>query len=89
MEINKAKLDKIKIIFDEYCEKVKKYTVDQNTQLRLYGLYKQVNFGNNNTDKPGFFEFKDRAKWEAWKDCENDTAYTAMKKYILIARGLK
>lgn len=88
MEINKDRFDKIKQIFDEYSEKIKKYKVDQYNQLKLYGLYKQANFGDNMTPKPGFFDFKELAKWNAWKDYFGESKYTAMKKYILIVREL-
>ena len=33
--------------------------------LELYALYKQATEGDNNTAKPGFFSFKDQAKWNA------------------------
>jgi diazepam-binding inhibitor (GABA receptor modulating acyl-CoA-binding protein) len=34
--------------------------------LTLYGLFKQGVVGDNTTDKPGFLDFKGKAKWEAW-----------------------
>ncbi|CAG8488766.1 13639_t:CDS:2 [Ambispora leptoticha] len=34
--------------------------------LELYGLYKQAIFGDNETPKPGMFDLKGKAKWEAW-----------------------
>lgn len=37
-------------------------------RLALYGLYKQVTVGDNNTAKPGIFDLKAKAKWSAWND---------------------
>jgi len=34
--------------------------------LKLYSLYKQGTVGDCNTEKPGMFDFKGKAKWEAW-----------------------
>ena len=34
--------------------------------LTLYGLFKQGVHGDNSTEKPGFLDFKGKAKWEAW-----------------------
>jgi diazepam-binding inhibitor (GABA receptor modulating acyl-CoA-binding protein) len=34
--------------------------------LNLYALYKQATCGDNNTCKPGTFDFKGKKKWEAW-----------------------
>lgn len=34
--------------------------------LQLYALYKQGTVGDINTDRPGFFDLKGKAKWDAW-----------------------
>ena len=39
---------------------------DNDTLLRLYGLYKQGAEGDVKGDKPGFFDFVGTAKYEAW-----------------------
>lgn len=31
--------------------------------LTFYGYYKQATVGECNTEKPGFFDFKGKAKW--------------------------
>lgn len=88
--MEKDRLDKIQKIFQEYCEKIKKYdNIPQDTLLILYGLYKQSLFGDNTTSEPGFFDLKGKAKWNAWKKYQGESQYNSMKKYILIARGLK
>ena len=35
--------------------------------LYFYARYKQATVGPCNTDKPGFFDFKGKEKWNAWK----------------------
>ena len=34
--------------------------------LRLYGLYKQATVGDNEEERPGGFDFKAAAKYNAW-----------------------
>ena len=34
--------------------------------LRLYGLYKQATEGDNEEERPGGFDFKGAAKYNAW-----------------------
>ena len=36
--------------------------------LKLYSLYKQATVGDNETEKPGFFDFKASAKWTKWAE---------------------
>uniref|UniRef100_A0A6N2L1B7 ACB domain-containing protein n=1 Tax=Salix viminalis TaxID=40686 RepID=A0A6N2L1B7_SALVM len=58
--------------FEEYAEKAK--TLPENTtnenKLILYGLYKQASVGPVSTSRPGIFNRRDRAKWDAWKAVE-------------------
>ncbi|RVW93712.1 Acyl-CoA-binding protein [Vitis vinifera] len=60
--------------FEEYAEKAK--TLPENTtnenKLILYGLYKQATVGNVNTSRPGIFNLRERAKWDAWKAVEGN-----------------
>ena len=51
-------------------------------KLKSYGLFKQIAVGNVNTDRPGFFSPVDRAKWDAWKECENMDKEVAYRNYI-------
>jgi diazepam-binding inhibitor (GABA receptor modulating acyl-CoA-binding protein) len=83
------KEERIKRIFDESCEKVKQYTVSQENQLKLYGLYKQALFGDNTTQQPGMFDLRGRAKYNAWSELKGKSKYLAMKEYILLVRSLK
>lgn len=35
-------------------------------QLELYGLFKQGTVGDVDTSRPGLFDLKGKAKWDAW-----------------------
>jgi acyl-CoA-binding protein len=50
--------------------------------LELYSLYKQAIVGNVTGDRPGGFDFKGRAKWEAWKQREGLSREEAMRQYV-------
>ena len=50
--------------------------------LELYGLYKQATAGDATGDKPGMFDFKGRAKYEAWEELSGTSADDAMQRYI-------
>ena len=61
----------------------------------LYGLYKQTMYGNINVEKPYFFYFAARSKWNSWnsnKDKNTDqakTEYVEFAKSLIIKYGLK
>lgn len=57
-------------------------TLSSEKLLFFYARYKQVNDGPCNTSKPGFFDFKGKQKWEAWKSLQDMTKDNAMKEYI-------
>ncbi|CAG8520726.1 15644_t:CDS:2 [Funneliformis caledonium] len=48
----------------------------------LYGHYKVVTVGKNDTAKPSLWDLRGRAKWDAWKEVENTPAEVAMQIYI-------
>jgi diazepam-binding inhibitor (GABA receptor modulator, acyl-CoA-binding protein) len=57
--------------------------------LQLYSLYKQATEGNVNTDRPGGFDFKNIAKWDAWKKLEGKSQEEAREEYVQLVNGLK
>lgn len=59
-----------------------------NDMLSLYALYKQATEGDVAGDKPGFFDFVARAKYEAWEGLKGTGAAEAMQKYIDKVRSL-
>ncbi|XP_064539217.1 acyl-CoA-binding protein [Drosophila montana] len=83
--------------FNQAAEDVKNLnsTPADSDLLELYGLFKQANVGDCNTDKPGFLDFKGKSKWEAWNKLKGTssadarTAYIAKVKSLIAAVGLK
>ncbi|PZO10803.1 MAG: acyl-CoA-binding protein [Lysobacteraceae bacterium] len=62
---------------------------DNDTMLRLYGLYKQGSEGDASGPKPGFFDFVGTAKYEAWEKLAGTTPEDAMKKYVDLVKKLR
>ena len=61
---------------------------DNDTLLRLYGLYKQGSEGDGKGDKPGFFDFVGTAKYEAWAKLKGTAPDDAQKKYVDLVKKL-
>jgi diazepam-binding inhibitor (GABA receptor modulating acyl-CoA-binding protein) len=57
--------------------------------LNLYALYKQGNFGDINTERPGMLDFKGKAKWDAWSNLKGLDKATARARYIELVEDLK
>jgi acyl-CoA-binding protein len=57
--------------------------------LKLYGFYKQGLFGSNKEQKPNFFNFKSKAKFEAWDKVKTLSKIMAKKEYINLVEELK
>ena len=55
--------------------------------LEIYGLFKQANVGDTNTDRPGIFDQKGRAKWDAWKALNGTTRDAARARYVSVAKA--
>jgi len=51
-------------------------------KLRLYAHFKQATEGDVAGDKPGFTDFVNRAKYEAWAKLKGTSADKAMQDYI-------
>jgi len=62
---------------------------DNDTMLRLYGLYKQGAEGDVSGPKPGFFDFVGTAKYEAWEKLAGTKPEDAMKKYVDLVKKLR
>ena len=59
-------------------------------KLKLYAHYKQATDGDVAGDKPGFTEFVNRAKYEAWAKLKGTPAEKAMEAYInLVERATR
>ena len=62
---------------------------DNDTLLRLYGLYKQGAEGDVSGEKPGFFDFVGTAKYEAWAKLKGTAQPAAMQQYVDLVRKLR
>ena len=62
--------------------------VDDDTLLQVYGFYKQATLGDNNTEKPSFFNFKASKKWEAWDSLKGMSKLLAQGQYIKLIKDL-
>lgn len=61
---------------------------DNDTLLKLYALYKQATDGDASGPKPGFFDFVNTAKYEAWSRLRGMRGEDAQQKYIELVRQL-
>lgn len=57
--------------------------------LKLYGLYKQGSEGDVHGDRPGGFDFKGGAKYDAWASLKGKTQQDAQHEYIALVEVLK
>lgn len=58
--------------------------VPDAVRLRFYGLYKQATAGplHNRSPRPSLFDYKARAKWDAWAACGAMPAAQAKQLYV-------
>jgi len=70
--------------FDDAAAAVLKAKKDpgNDLKLRLYANYKQATEGDVTGEKPGFTDFVNRAKYEAWAKLKGTAPEEAMKAYI-------
>ncbi len=55
--------------------------------LQLYALFKQATDGDVSGDRPGGFDFKAIAKFDAWAEVKGKSKEDSMKDYVaLMAR---
>lgn len=69
---------------DEAVQLTQKFTSRPSNEelLRLYGLYKQATEGDNETERPGGFDFKAAAKYNAWLMLKGKSQEEATKDYL-------
>ena len=68
----------------------KKFTAKPSNEelLQLYGLYKQATEGDNETERPGGFDFKAAAKYNAWMNVKGKSKEEATEQYIQLVDKL-
>ena len=57
--------------------------------LQLYALFKQASDGDVKGDRPGMFDLKGRAKFDAWGKLKGKTSDDCMNGYLTLVYGLK
>ena len=55
-------------------------------KLEFYGLFKQATVGDVNTERPGMFDPKGKAKWDAWKAKEGMSSDDAKAAYVALTQ---
>jgi len=56
--------------------------------LKMYSLYKQATAGDVTGSRPGAFNFKGRAKYDAWAEVKGVSSDDAMTQYIDFVNSL-
>lgn len=81
----------LKATFESSIDELKKLTArpDDETLLELYSYFKQATEGDVSGDRPGPFDFKGRAKFDAWADRKGMSREVAMKGYVKLVNHLK
>ena len=81
----------LKSKFEKASEDVQKLSKrpDNDTLLKLYALYKQGSAGDVAGKRPGFTDFKGRAKFDAWTKLKGTSGKEAMESYIKSVNSLK
>jgi len=75
--------------FESAVEEVrKKNGIDVESQLLLYGLYKQATIGDCEQSCPAMWKMEAMAKWRAWIDRKGLSKNDAMQAYVVLAQNL-
>ena len=76
--------------FSEAVKSSKELTVrpTNETLLKLYALYKQGSEGDVSGERPGGFDFKGAAKYDAWQTESGKASEVAMQEYIDLVSSL-
>ncbi len=77
--------------FVSAAEAVKSFTSRPTDEelLDLYGYYKQATIGDINTDRPGMFDLKGKAKWDNWNSRKGLSKEAAEQAYIKLVEEFK
>jgi acyl-CoA-binding protein len=62
---------------------------DNQTLLKIYGLFKQASEGDNEGKRPGFTDMVGRMKFDAWAELKGKGNEEAMQEYIDLIESLK
>ncbi|HLT73222.1 MAG TPA: acyl-CoA-binding protein [Cyclobacteriaceae bacterium] len=62
---------------------------DNESLLQLYALYKQATEGDVTGERPGGFDFKAIAKYDAWMEKKSLSQEDAMREYVALVGRLR
>lgn len=70
--------------FENAAARSKEFTKRPSNEelLELYALFKQATEGDVSGERPGGFDFKAIAKFDAWEELKGKSKEQAMKQYI-------
>lgn len=76
--------------FEESAKNIHNLTVKPTNDelLNLYGLYKQGTVGDINTNRPGMFDIKGKAKWDNWNTRKGMGQNDAKLQYVAFVDSL-
>jgi diazepam-binding inhibitor (GABA receptor modulating acyl-CoA-binding protein) len=63
-------------------------TPSNENLLKMYALFKQASAGDVSGARPGMFDLKGRAKYDAWTAQKGKAADDAMREYIALVDQL-
>ncbi|HEY5916900.1 MAG TPA: acyl-CoA-binding protein [Chryseolinea sp.] len=87
---NKKKRPKDVQKFESAVERSKQLTKRPTNEelLELYSLYKQATEGDATGERPGGFDFKAIAKYDAWSELKGKPKEQAMEEYVSLVERL-
>lgn len=76
--------------FQESVKRVEELTRRPSNEelLKLYALFKQATEGDVSGERPGGFDFKGMAKYDAWQSLKGKPREEAMQEYITLVNTL-
>jgi diazepam-binding inhibitor (GABA receptor modulator, acyl-CoA-binding protein) len=77
--------------FERAAERSKQFTKRPSNEelLQLYALYKQATEGDVSGERPGGFDFKAIAKFDAWEELKGKPKEQAMQDYVSLVDQLE
>ena len=77
--------------FERAAERSKQFTKRPTNEelLQLYALYKQATEGDASGERPGGFDFKAIAKFDAWDELKGKSREQAMQDYVTLVDKLE
>ena len=86
-KITNLNFDLAKQYYFQYIRTDKK--VPNNTKLEFYKYYKQTTLGDCYYHEPWFYEFKKKAKWNAWDSVKGMSILDASNEYVSLYDSVK